>query len=134
MSAQTVHVGVDVDRDTHPDAARSYLADGRGVAWDPPGRGGCRLAVDAELAAQRVPGAVVRRARLTEPVEPQDFWARWTRAEVLAKLLDVPILLWVREHGLLVPDLGAEAVAWRTYAWEDLVVTFAVRGPQDPAD
>ena len=121
------HVGPQVDRSSYPGAARCYLADGRGVAWNPSDTNGFRLAIDAELIAQRIPPSVVRRARLTEPVEPLDFWRRWTQAEVLAKLLDVPILMWVRQHGLDVPDLVGESIALRTVVHDDLVLTYGLR-------
>ncbi|AKU18817.1 hypothetical protein VV02_10615 [Luteipulveratus mongoliensis] len=119
-------VDASVSRTSYPSSSRTYLADGRGVAWTALAPNGFRLAIDAELVAQRVPPAVVRRARLTEPVEPVDFWRRWTQAEVLAKLLDVPILLWVRTHRLVAPTELDASVALRTVLYDDLVITFGL--------
>lgn len=75
------------------------------------------MAVDAEHADAPVPEALARR------LGPADFWPRWTRAECLAKLADVPMVLWWRWHGLGVPS-GTVAV-WRTLRVADLVVTVA---------
>ncbi|MGO4256544.1 hypothetical protein [Marmoricola sp. RAF53] len=69
---------------------RSHLADGRAVGWygDP----GC--VIDAELTGQPVPPALAAR------YGREDFWGRWTRCECAAKAADVPISLWLAEHGL----------------------------------
>jgi len=79
--------------------ARSYLADGRTVTWEPPPGVPGRPAVDAELAAQPVPPALAARFP-AEAADPGTFWRCWTRAETLAKLAGVPILLWLTRHGL----------------------------------
>lgn len=69
---------------------RSHLADGRVVGWyGEPGR-----VIDAELTDQPVPDALAAR------YGTDDFWGRWTRAECAAKAADVPITLWLAEHGL----------------------------------
>lgn len=124
-------VGTGVDRATYPFAARSHLSDGRAVAWTAPSPRGCRLAVDAELLGQRVPPVLLRRAGVAADLPERDVWRQWTRAETVAKLLDVPILLWVREHGLTVPaGAGDEApLALRTVEHAGLVVTMGIRGP-----
>jgi hypothetical protein len=78
---------------------RSHLADGRTVTWEPsPGTPG-RAAVDAELADQDVPRALGARFP-AEAADPRAFWRSWTRAETLAKLAGVPILVWLTRHGL----------------------------------
>lgn len=69
---------------------RSHLADGRVIGWfGDPG-----IVIDAELTGSPIPPALAAR------YGREDFWPRWTRAEVAAKLADVPIILWVRQHGL----------------------------------
>ena len=87
---------------------RSRLADGRVVGW----YGDAAYVIDAEIAAQPVPRALARR------YGAGDFWRRWTAAECAAKAYDVPIALWLREHGL---DAGALEVT--TVHWEGLVVS-----------
>lgn len=83
-------------RDAAHGGVRSHLADGRTVVWEPPERPG-RHAVDAEIAGQDVPPALGARF----PAEdPRAFWRAWTRAETLAKLADVPILVWLTRHGI----------------------------------
>lgn len=80
-----------------PDGApvRSHLPDGLVLTWLPPDdAAGIRFAVDAEYADQPVPAAMARR------YGSEDFWTRWTRAEVCAKLADTPILVWLAAYGL----------------------------------
>jgi hypothetical protein len=83
-----------------PDAVtRAHLADGRVVGWyGEPGR-----VIDAEISAQAVPPALAGR------FGTEDFWGRWTRAECAAKAADVPLVVWLAEHGLG-PVAGAETV------------------------
>jgi hypothetical protein len=69
---------------------RSRLADGRVVGW----YGDASFLVDGEIAAQPVPPALAAR------FGTELFWERWTAAECAAKAYDVPIALWLREHGL----------------------------------
>lgn len=59
--------------------------------------------MDAELGAQDVPPALARRFGVADP---DAFWPAWTRAEVAAKLADVPILAWLQRHEL---DLWPQA-------------------------
>ncbi|TWP35079.1 hypothetical protein [Leekyejoonella antrihumi] len=58
------------------------------------------------------------------------FWSHWTRAEVAAKLQDVPILLWLRRYSVELPDdlhvSGPTEVGHlmlRTLVLEQMVVT-----------
>lgn len=69
---------------------RSHLADGRVVGW----YGAPGVVIDAELTDQPVPTA------LAERYGTSGFWGRWTRTECAAKAADVPIALWLAEHGL----------------------------------
>lgn len=95
---------------------RSYLPDGRVVSWRGPGQG----VLDAELADQPVPRALAAR------YGAHDFWVRWTRSEALAKLADVPIVVWLRKHGLdAQPPAGVDL---RTFKADGLVVSLAIIG------
>lgn len=78
---------------------RSHLSDGRAVGW----YGARGVVIDAELSAQLVPPALAAR------YGTEDFWGRWTRTECAAKRADVPITLWLAEHGLDGPG-GATTV------------------------
>lgn len=69
---------------------RSHLADGRIVGW----YGDPAMVIDAELTDQPVPPALAGRYGTA------DFWGRWTRTECAAKRADVPISVWLAEHGL----------------------------------
>jgi hypothetical protein len=89
---------------------RSRLADGRVVGW----YGDASFVVDAEIAGQPIPPALAAR------FGGEGFWERWTAAECAAKAYDVPIALWLREHGL---DTGALEVT--TVHVEGLVVSVA---------
>ena len=73
---------------------RSYLPDGRCVAWVGPVAPGTAIAVDAELVDVPVPTALARRFGV------DGFWRRWTRAECAAKLCGIPMATWVQRHGL----------------------------------
>ena len=96
---------------------RTHLADGRVVGWVGPVPAG-RLATDAELADAEVPRALARRFGTV------GFWTRWTRAECLCKLADLPMHVWWRRYGLEVPaDFGG---TWHTAEAGGLVVTVAV--------
>ncbi len=88
MPAPSEHLRVGTDL---ADAVtRSYLADGRVVGWyGDPGH-----VIDAELTDQPVPPALAAR------FGTEDFWGRWTRTECAAKAADVPIAVWLAEHGL----------------------------------
>lgn len=91
---------------------RSRLADDRVVGW----YGARGLVLDAELAGQRVPPALAARYG----ADPGEFWDRWTAAEAAAKASDVPIVLWLRAHGV-----GPGPVPVRTLHLGPLVVSAA---------
>ncbi|MBO1755617.1 hypothetical protein [Allobranchiibius sp. CTAmp26] len=97
---------------------RSYLPDGRGVVWVAPGRPGVDRAIDAEPAGAVVSARLARRAGTDDPAV---VWPRWTRAETVAKLLDLPVLSWLAWPGLEVPDELAARVALRTVLLADEV-------------
>jgi hypothetical protein len=107
--------------------ARSYLADRRLVQWRPPVAALpsiCGWAVDAEIAAQRVPTALAERTGVGDPAV---FWPRWTAVEVAAKLLDVPVVMWLAEHGLSARVAADHDVVLRTVHHADLVITVGCR-------
>ncbi|WP_346535221.1 hypothetical protein [Micromonospora sp. DPT] len=111
------HLRVGRPADLRYAVTRSHLDDGRCVGWYGPPTPGWRVAVDAERADADVPPALAHRFGRA------DFWARWTRAESLCKLADVPVAAWWRRHGLAVPpDMPA---VWRTLRLGDVVVTVA---------
>jgi hypothetical protein len=118
-------VGVAADR--RDGWARSYLADRRLVQWRPPVAAPssiCGWAVDAEIAAQRVPVAIAER---TGVGDPDVFWPRWTAIEVVAKLLDVPVVMWLAEHGLSARVAADHGVVLRTVPHAELVITVGCR-------
>lgn len=96
---------------------RSHTSDSRTVGWYGSPPPGWELAIDAELTDAAVPPALAAR------YGRDSFWARWTRAESLSKLFRVPIVLWLRRHGLRVPP-HVPAV-WRTLTIADLTVSVA---------
>ncbi|HZL06553.1 MAG TPA: hypothetical protein VFE45_14265 [Coriobacteriia bacterium] len=97
-------------------AARSHLSDGRVVCWyGEPG-----VVIDAELTDRPVPPALMRR------FGAEGFWARWTRAECAAKLADVPMAIWLHDHGL---TAGPYDVITLTYEPEPGIVVALGRRP-----
>jgi hypothetical protein len=56
------------------------------------------LALDIEARDTAVPSMLYS---LSGCKGTDEFWAIWTRSEVAAKLLNIPILAWIRTHGLL---------------------------------
>ena len=101
---------------------RAYLADGRRICWHRRAPDGWLLAIDAELASQPVPPNLGNRV---EARSPTDFWPAWTRTEVVCKLLDVPVLVWLTRHGL---HTEPPAVHLHTVVRPDgLVVTVGAR-------
>jgi hypothetical protein len=94
-------------------AARSHLSDGRCVGWFPAVRPAL-AAVDAEIVTDPPLALVARYGHA-------DFWERWTRAETAAKLVDEPIVVWLRAHGLTDPDPGTFALSTSRHG--SLVVT-----------
>lgn len=126
--------GADVSATTHPDAARTYLADGTGLAWHvaPDLRAHGRFVVDAEIIAPVRP-SLQRRYSITDDTT---FAEAWTRVEVWAKLLDTPVITWLTRHGLDEPTHIAERrdvgeIAWTTRRYGDAVAAFGVSITQD---
>ncbi|MGC5662397.1 hypothetical protein ACN261_18670 [Micromonospora sp. WMMD723] len=117
LGAAERHLRVGTPDELRYAVTRSHLDDGRCVGWYGPAAPGWRVAIDAERATAEVPPALAAR------FGPADFWARWTRAESLCKLAEVPVAAWWRRHGLAVPP-HTRAV-WRTLRLADLVVTIA---------
>ncbi|YAL82531.1 hypothetical protein ACMYYO_11430 [Dermacoccaceae bacterium W4C1] len=129
--------GPDEVRSRYPDRPRSYLPDGRGLAWVLDPQPGWLLAVDAEPATTRLPDAVTRRSRLPDGTPDADAVAAWTVAEVIAKLTDMPILVRLTEFGLSAPELSAgerhlPGMIVRTHQHRGLVVSVGAWG-QRPA-
>jgi hypothetical protein len=83
-------VRVGTAAETADAVTRSHLPDGRVVGW----YGDPGVVIDAEVADATPPTALVARFGAA------GFWERWTAAECAAKLADVPMHLWLREHGL----------------------------------
>jgi hypothetical protein len=106
--------------DVRPGCVRSYLSDGRDVQWRPP----ClsqdvRWAIDAEIADQPVPAALAARTGVSDPA---GFWPAWTAAEVTAKLLDVPMVMWLAAYGLSVPAAADRGVTLHALTWSGLAI------------
>jgi hypothetical protein len=77
---------------------RSYDFEGRCFSWEPPsGLRYSTAAIDVERKDTRVSTVLQRRFRLP----PHAFLKRWTATEAVAKVIDRPILAFVREQGLL---------------------------------
>jgi len=105
---------------------RSYLAGGKLVQWRPPVDAHpdvMRWAVDAEIGTQPVPHALADRTGVRQP---EQFWPRWTAIEVTAKLLDVPVVMWLAEHGLSAGTAG-HGIVLRTVRRAGLVITVGGR-------
>lgn len=127
----------EVTRQARPDAARSYLSDGTGLAWHVPSAllSHGTFVLDAEIP-RPVRSTLVRRYGVDDP---DTFAERWTRAEALAKLADLPIITWLSRHGLTVPEhVGAlrdvGETDWSTERFGDVIVTFAVTAHAQRAD
>jgi hypothetical protein len=117
------------DRHTCVAGTHSRTADGRIVCWSVPVPAVC--AVDAEMVTQPVPAALSRRWAIADPAT---FWPRWTATETVAKLVDVPVVVWLRRFGLV--DSGGDAgpggrVALQSRIVGDLVVTQGVLLPAE---
>ncbi len=92
--------------------ARSYAPDGVRLAWWPDEvAGSCACDIEwNEPAAPPVLAGLVSGGA--------DFWRFWVLAEVTAKLLDLPILEWVRRHRAgHTPELPADAEALVVPGW-----------------
>ena len=94
--------------DAGASGARSYLADDRLVTWLPASPAGMLIAVPRSLG---------RRFGAKDPL---DFWRLWTTNEVAAKLLDIPILLWLTRYGL---RRAVRGVSTRTLEIDDVVIS-----------
>lgn len=109
---------------------RSY--DHRGRCWAFPAEDGQRAAIDVERLDRPVDVGLVERWGATST---EQFIRRWTVAETLAKLDDVPILLWLADHGLpslpkdsdSPPRRGGVRIVHFTLPEENLVVTVGHR-------
>lgn len=76
----------------------SYTSDGIRWCWRPTRlEPGVRYAVDVELTTEP-PAALARRLH-----SDGDFWHAWTKLEVVAKLLDTPVLTLVGRGELGTP-------------------------------
>lgn len=118
-----VQIGPEVSGDTFPGSARSYLADGRGIAWTAPTVAGYALAIDAELAQQPVSPMLAQR---TKSIDPEVVWPRWTGCEAAAKALDLPVLSWLNWPGLRMPDDVARRVLLKWERRDDVLLCYAV--------
>ena len=76
-----------------------------------PSRPGIAPAIDAEPAGTAVSARLARRAGTDDPAV---VWTLWTRAETVAKLLDLPVLSWLAWPGLEIPAELAARVTLKT--------------------
>ncbi|WP_431841914.1 hypothetical protein [Calidifontibacter indicus] len=118
-----LELGPHVNGETFPGTARSYLADGRGVAWQIPQRDDVAFAIDAEIADQPVSAMLGRRAR---SMDPAVVWPLWTGCEAAAKALDLPVLSWLNWPGLRLPADIADKVSLRWETLDDILVCYGV--------
>lgn len=116
-------LGSHVNGETYPGTVRSYLADGRGVAWQAPERDGIAYAIDAEIVDQPVSAMLSRRARSSDPAI---VWPLWTGCEAAAKSLDLPVLSWLNWPGLQLPADVADRVSLRWEVIDDILVCYGV--------
>ena len=121
--AEHLVLGAHVNGDTYPGTARSYLADGRGVAWQVPQQDGLAFAIDAEIADQPVSAMLGRRAR---SMDPAVVWPLWTGCEAAAKALELPVLSWLNWPGLKLPAEIAEKVSLQWEQLDDILVCYGV--------
>jgi len=86
-----------MDRGIDPCEVRSYDWQGRPFRWRPPWiTPGVRCALDVE--ARDTPGVSWLSSRFA--LSCDEFLRRWTATEVLAKLSDIPVLMWLETRGL----------------------------------
>lgn len=108
----------DCDHDPNRAWSHTWTDDGRRICWQPE----CDkpFAVDAERHDQPVPAALAARFGLAG----REFWVAWTRAEVIAKLRDQPILA-LLDHEGLTPRIPA---TWRIRTTDvtDITVSYGV--------
>lgn len=101
--------------------AVTYLDDGCQVVWEPSRPLG-RFACDAERFDRWPRAKLVQRYGFSS--DPFVFACEWTRAEVAAKLADVPVALWLRLRGRF-PRIDAITLALRERA---VVITVGTVG------
>jgi len=110
-------------------AAVSYDGLGNQFLWHPSSGGLLRYALDVECLSTKPP-EILRPRGMTD----ESFFAAWTSAEVLAKLSDLPILIWLQRNRL--PDfatrtsftitLSSGCVArCRCFAWPECDIIFS---------
>ncbi|KGN36928.1 hypothetical protein [Knoellia subterranea] len=100
------------------------------LCWQPDGAREGDFAVDGELTSGGFPPSLARR--LVEDGR-EDPWGDWTRAEVCAKLADVPIVVWIRSRAW--PDgdevnVGGRRIRLVTHRVDDLVVSLGEVVPE----
>jgi hypothetical protein len=101
-------------------AIRSYDHLGAVFSWEPPlVLSYRRAALDVEAKDQPSVAEMSARHGLTEA----EFLRRWVTTEAIAKVLDVPILDYLKKHGL--PDQATEA-------WQQEAAGVWVRALQHP--
>lgn len=108
----------------------SRTRDARIVCWNPPAAG-FRVAVDAEVAGQAVPGPLARRWGTGDPGV---FWRWWTATEVAAKLVDEPIMAWVSNSPPVTENpvrARCGTVWWSTGRTQGLQVTHGLLEPSE---
>jgi hypothetical protein len=110
-------------------AAVSYDGLGNQFLWHPSSAGLLRCALDVESLSTKPP-EILRPRGMTD----ESFFAAWTSAEVLAKLSDLPILIWLQRNGLrdratrTLPtvSLSSGSVArCRCFVWPECNVIFS---------
>lgn len=111
----------------------SYDRHGTCFGLEPPARFcGARVALDVEALDTPLPPMLFSSSGCGRAVE---FWVRWTRTEVAAKLFDMPIAAWLRTYGLLPAD-GRELLRFfpslrlRTLLTPSHVMSFGCRVEQ----
>ncbi len=125
MDAEPARVFDSSDGHVCAGGAHTRTDDGRLLCWQTSGLPRLRRAIDAELCDQEVPPALARRA---PGLTRAEFWACWTRAEVRAKVRDIPIITWITTVAWQIDgdlDPAAEVITSRH---GDLVVSYGVLG------
>jgi hypothetical protein len=82
-------------------AAHSYDHLGHQLSWRTPDDVEARFACDVESCLRPASDLPT-----FQNLAPEEFVRRWVATEVLAKLCDVPILAWLKQHGLVSCELG----------------------------
>lgn len=105
-----------------PSEARSYLGDGRVAVLSCDGEPGTarRVAIDAERRGQSIP---IQLSKSRHFASTPDFWAAWTRFEVLCKVNDQPV---AHALSLELSELSA-GVSVLTFDVQDLAISIGVQ-------